>query len=185
MPRSGPRSHYSGGSPGTRHLYAGILLHDLDLANDPVTVYRGACRRVATQLHDLLLPHATAWERPPYRPAGTESPYADWLMQVYQCWVRDGRRVPIRLFGSVLSAARGGPSFSEAIGADPVDLLVIETDGSWEQPDSMKTAYQGAPATGMTVFSHSVDEAVCHPAVAARQGVGIEAAVRHLPDDAR
>jgi len=51
------------------------------------------------------------------------------------------RIVPIRLFDSVLSVARGGPSFSEAIGTDPVDLLVIETDGSWEQPDSMKAAY--------------------------------------------
>jgi uncharacterized protein len=157
--------------PRYRHLYAGILC-TIDLASDPVKVYRALVNESPPNL-DLLLPHAT-WEHPPYRPAGTESPYADWLMQVYQCWVRDGRRVPIRLFGSVLSASRGGPSFSEAIGADPVDLLVIDADGSWEQPDSMKTAYQGAPATGTTVFSHSVDEAACHPAVAARQG-GIEA----------
>ncbi len=152
--------------PRYRHLYAGILC-TIDLANDPVTVYRALVDESPPNL-DLLLPHAT-WEHPPYRPAGAESPYADWLTQVYQCWVRDGRRVPIRLFDSVLSAARGGPSFSEAIGTDPVDLLVIETDGSWEQPDSMKTAYQGAPATGTTVFSHPVDEAVGHPAIASRQ----------------
>jgi uncharacterized protein len=153
------------------HLYAGILC-TIDLANDPVTVYQALVDEAPPNL-DFLLPHAT-WEHPPHRPAGTKSPYADWLMQVYRCWVRDGRRVPIRLFGSILSAARGGPSFSEAIGTDPVDLLVIETDGSWEQPDSMKTAYQGAPATGTTVFSHQVDEVVGHAAIAARQG-GIEA----------
>jgi uncharacterized protein len=157
--------------PRYRHLYAGILC-TVDLGNDPVAVYRALVDEAPPNL-DLLLPHAT-WEHPPYRPVGAETPYADWLMQVYRCWVRDGRRVPIRLFGSVLSAARGGPSFTEAIGTDPVDLLVIETDGSWEQPDSMKTAYQGAPATGTTVFSHTVDQAARHPAVAARQG-GTEA----------
>jgi len=157
--------------PSYRHLYAGILC-TIDLANDPVAVYQALVDEAPPNV-DLLLPHAT-WGHPPYRPPGAEYPYADWLMQVHMCWVRDGCRVPIRLFNSVLSAARGGPSFSEAIGTDPVDLLIIETDGSWEQPDSMKTAYQGAPATGMTVFSHPVDAAVRHPAVAARQG-GIEA----------
>jgi uncharacterized protein len=157
--------------PRFRHLYAGILC-TIDLGNDPVAVYRALVDEAPPNL-DLLLPHAT-WEHPPYRPAGAETPYADWLMQVYRCWVRDGRRVPIRLFGSVRSAALGGPSFSEAIGTDPVDLLVIETDGSWEQPDSMKTAYQGAPATGTAVFSHTVDQVARHPAVAARQG-GTEA----------
>src|ERR1700683_4592210 len=152
--------------PRYRHLYAGILC-TIDLANDPVKVYRALVNESPPNL-DLLLPHST-WEHPPYRPAGAVTPYADWLMQVYQYWVRDGRRVPIRIFGSILSAALGGPSFSEAFGTDPVDLLVIDTDGSWEQPASMKTAYQGAPATGTTVFSHPVDEAVQHPAVASRQ----------------
>ncbi|MBV9380161.1 MAG: FxsB family radical SAM/SPASM domain protein, partial [Streptosporangiaceae bacterium] len=152
--------------PEYRHLYAGILC-TIDLANDPVAVYEALAAHQPPAF-DLLLPHAT-WEHPPYRPAGRDSPYADWLMRVYRRWDRDGRRVPIRLFGSLLSAARGGPSFTEAIGTDPADLLVIETDGGWEQPDSMKTAFDGAAATGMSVFHHSVDEAARHPAVAARQ----------------
>jgi uncharacterized protein len=152
--------------PRYRHLYAGILC-TIDLANDPIAVYQALARESPPNL-DLLLPHAT-WEHPPDRPEGAESPYADWLMQFYRRWVRDGRCVPIRLFRSVLSAARGGPSFTEAIGTDPADLLVIETDGSWEQPDSMKTAYHGAPSTGTNVFSHTVDEVARHPGIAARQ----------------
>ncbi len=166
--------------PRYRHLYAGILC-TIDLANDPTTVYRALADEAPPNL-DLLLPHAT-WAHPPDRPAGADSPYADWLMQVYRLWVRDGRRVPIRLFGSVLSAAKGGHSFTEAIGIDPVDLLVIDTDGSWEQPDSMKTAYQGAPWTGMNVFSHPVDEVAGHPAIAARQGglMGLCATCRACP----
>ena len=152
--------------PNYRHLYSGILC-TIDLANDPIVVYEALAAQDPPNL-DLLLPHAT-WERMPYRPAGINSPYADWLLQVFRRWNRDGRRIPIRFFGSLLSAAHGGPSFSEAIGADPADLLVIETDGYWEQPDSMKTAFNGAPATGMHVFAHSVDDVARLPAISDRQ----------------
>ena len=40
----------------------------------------------------------------------------------------------------------------------PADLLVIETDGTFEEPDTMKIAYDGAPATGLDVLSHTADE---------------------------
>jgi uncharacterized protein len=153
--------------PEFRHLFAGILC-TVDLANDPVAVYTALVAERPPRL-DLLLPHAT-WNNPPYRPAGQPHPYADWLLAVYRRWVRDGRPVPIRLFDSVLSAACGGPSATEAIGLDRADLLVVDTDGSWEQADSLKTAFDGAPATGMRVQEHSVDDAARHPGVVARQG---------------
>lgn len=154
-----------------RHLYAGILC-TIDLANDPEAVYEALIEQEPPVL-DLLLPHAT-WEHPPYRPGGQESPYADWLLRVYRRWSRDGRRIPIRLFDSMLSVVYGGPSFTEAIGAHPAGPLVIETDGWWEQPDSMKTAYDGAPATGLHVRAHSVDEVTRLPAIRARRR-GVEA----------
>ena len=154
-----------------RRLYAGILC-TVDLDNDPAAVYQALVEQEPPNL-DLLLPHAT-WEHPPTRPADQESPYADWLMRVYESWDRDDRKVPIRIFDSLLSASRGGPSFTEAIGTDPADLLVIDTDGAWEQPDSMKTAFHGAAATGMNVFDHPVDTVARHPAVRARQqGIGV------------
>ena len=153
--------------PENRHLYAGILC-TIDLASDPVAVYQALAAQEPPNL-DLLLPHAT-WERPPYRPAGLRSPYADWLMQVYRCWDQDSRRIPIRIFNSVLSTARGGPSLTEALGTEPGDLLVIDTNGDWEQPDSMKTAFDGAATTGMNVFRHAVEEVAAHPAIMARRG---------------
>jgi uncharacterized protein len=153
--------------PENRHLYAGILC-TVDVGNDPVAAYRALAAQQPPHL-DLLLPHAT-WEHPPYRPAGQPSPYAEWLMRVYRCWDQDGRRMPIRIFDSVSSLARGGPSRTEALGTDPGDLLVIDTNGDWEQPDSMKTAFDGAAATGMNVTGQAVDEVAAHPAITARQG---------------
>ncbi|MFB9831187.1 FxsB family cyclophane-forming radical SAM/SPASM peptide maturase, partial [Actinoallomurus acaciae] len=149
-----------------RPLYAGILC-TIDLANDPIAVYEALVREEPPVLN-LLLPQAT-WDSPPYRPPGVPAPYADWLGRVYDRWTADGRPVPIRLFDSIISTARGGPSWTEAIGLDPVELLVIDTDGGWEQADSLKTAFDGAPATGMNVFSHAVDDVARHAGVAARR----------------
>jgi uncharacterized protein len=152
--------------PDYRHLYAGILC-TVDVANDPVAVYEAVLAQAPPRL-DLLLPHAT-WDNPPARPPGVPAPYAAWLGQIHARWVQDGRPVPIRFFDSLLAAWEGRRSGSEAAGLDPVDLLVVETNGSWEQADSLKTAYQGAPETGLDVFSHSADEAAAHPSLAARR----------------
>ena len=153
--------------PEYRHLYAGILC-TVDLRNDPIAVYEGLLAEAPPRV-DLLLPHAT-WAQPPYRPGDAETPYADWLGRIHARWLADGRPVPIRFFDSLRGAWEGRPSGSEATGLDPVDLLVIETDGAWEQADSLKTAFDGAPATGLDVFSHSVDEAAAFAGVVSRQG---------------
>jgi uncharacterized protein len=152
--------------PEYQHLYAGILC-TIDVGNDPIVVYEALLAERPPRL-DLLLPHAT-WDQPPPRPAQAYAPYAAWLGQIHQRWIADGCPVPIRLFDSLVSAWQGKPSGNESVGLDPVDLLVIETDGSWEQADSLKTAFDGAPATGLNVFAHSVDQAAQHPGIAVRQ----------------
>jgi uncharacterized protein len=151
--------------PEFRHLYGGILC-TVDLDNDPTDVYEALMAELPPRL-DFLLPQAT-WANPPPRHGEVPAPYASWLGRIYTRWDRDGRPVPIRLFDSLVRAARGFPSGSEAVGLGPVAVAVVDTDGSWEQADSLKTAYEHAPATGMTVFTHSVDDVTGHPGVAAR-----------------
>ena len=48
-------------------------------------------------------------------------------------------------------------------------MAVIETDGAIEQADSIKVAYDGAPATGFDIFANTLSEAAGHPAIQARQ----------------
>ncbi|WP_433332316.1 FxsB family cyclophane-forming radical SAM/SPASM peptide maturase [Spirillospora sp. CA-294931] len=146
-------------------IYSGVLC-TIDVRNDPIAVYEALLAESPPGV-DLLLPHAT-WDDPPLRPDGAATPYADWLGRLHARWVADGRPVPIRLFDSLASLARGGPSWTEAIGPGAVGMLTIETDGGWELADSLKTAYDGAPATGMDIFAHSVAEAAAHPRAAVR-----------------
>ncbi|GAA2140014.1 hypothetical protein GCM10009760_22830 [Kitasatospora kazusensis] len=167
--------------PEFRHLYAGLLC-TVDVENDPVAVYDALVELDPPRI-DFLLPHAT-WDEPPKRPAGMGgTPYADWLRTVYERWTAAGRPVPVRMFDSVHRTLRGQSSLTESLGLDPADLVVIETDGSFEQADSLKTAYDGAPATGFDVFAHSLDEVAAHPGMLERQSglAGLSAECRSCP----
>ena len=73
------------------------------------------------------------------------------------------------MFESIIDTSRGGDSGTESLGLAPSDVLVIETDGTIEQADSIKVAYDGAPATGLDIFQHPLDAAAAHPAIRARQ----------------
>jgi uncharacterized protein len=55
------------------------------------------------------------------------------------------------------------------LGLAPSSLAVIETDGSYEQVDSLKVAFEGAPATGLNVFAHALEVVAGHPGIVARQ----------------
>ncbi|MGB2570972.1 FxsB family cyclophane-forming radical SAM/SPASM peptide maturase [Micromonospora citrea] len=166
--------------PAYRRLWSGLLC-TVDVRNDPVGVYESLLAQEPPRI-DFLLPHAT-WDAPPWRPETGGTAYGGWLRAVYDRWRADGRPVPVRLFDSLLSTAGGGPSGTEWLGLDPVDLAVVETDGEWEQADSLKTAYDGAPATGMTVFSHPADDVAASPGLARRRSgrAGLSGECRRCP----
>ncbi|MGW0753229.1 radical SAM/SPASM protein FxsBH, inactivated beta-hydroxylase extension form [Streptomyces sp. NPDC002587] len=163
-----------------RRLYQGLLC-TVDVRNDPRAVL-DALTSLEPPRIDFLLPHAT-WETPPVRPDGRPDAYARWLLRAFDHWEAQGRPVPVRLFDSLLSTLRGGPSLTESLGLAPTDLVVVETDGTLEQADSLKTAHEGAAATGFDVFRHSFDEVAAHPGIRARQAglAGVSAECRRCP----
>lgn len=147
--------------------YAGILAV-IDPAQDPVETYESLLALRPPAL-DLLLPHGN-WTAPPpgWEPTGTT--YGDWLCAAFDRWWGAGHReTRVRLFEECLALLLGLPSSVEALGLAPFDAVVVETDGTIEQVDSLKSAYDGAAWTGLDVFRHDFDAALAHPAVAARQ----------------
>ncbi|MET8469517.1 FxsB family cyclophane-forming radical SAM/SPASM peptide maturase [Streptomyces sp. NPDC006422] len=147
--------------------YAGILAV-IDPTQDPVETYESLLALRPPAL-DLLLPHGN-WTAPPPRWEPSGSTYGDWLCAVFDRWWGAGRReTRVRLFEECLALLLGLPSSVEALGLAPFDAVVVETDGTIEQVDSLKSAYDGAAWTGLDVFRHDFDAALAHPAVAARQ----------------
>jgi len=149
-----------------RPLFAGML-SVIDLANDPVGTYQALAAHQPPAL-DFLLPHAN-WSRPPpQHSAGTK--YADWLIPVFDEWYLAAAPQPrIRLFEEALQQVVGGRSANEAIGGTPAAFAVIQTDGGIEATDSLRLAYHGAAATGVSVLTGSFDEALRHPVFVALQ----------------
>jgi uncharacterized protein len=150
-----------------RDIYSGILC-TVDLRNDPVAVY-DAVKAAAPPRADFLLPHATH-SAPPLRLGEGGAEYGHWLLAVFDRWNTEDRMFEIRTFDSILAALRGLPSGTEALGLDPVDLVVVEADGTLEQVDSLKVVYSGAPYTGFNVFENTFDEVAGHTGFAARRG---------------
>ncbi len=152
-----------------RRLYRGLLC-TVDLDNDPIRTYEALLETGPPRI-DFLLPHGTWAAPPPRRPVdGGGTPYADWLIAVFDRWYRAPRKeTGVRLFEEIMNVLLGGQSRSENVGLSPVAMLVVDTDGTLQQVDSLKTSYAGAPETGLTVFDHPLDDALWHPGVVARQ----------------
>ncbi|MFJ8820619.1 FxsB family cyclophane-forming radical SAM/SPASM peptide maturase [Streptomyces sp. NPDC102467] len=165
---------------GRPEAYAGILC-TIDLAADPVAVFESLLELRPPGI-DFLLPHGN-WDavpqgltagRAPGRHRPDASPYGDWLVRVFDAWWDMGGRgtdrgTRVRLFHEIVAVLLGAPSAVEAVGLSPLAAIVVETDGAIEQVDSLKSAYEGAPATGLDVFRNRFDDALRHPGVAARQ----------------
>jgi uncharacterized protein len=154
------------GTDRYRPVFAGVLC-TVNPRTDPVGTYEALLRH-RPPLIDFLLPHAS-WSRPPYRPDGALT-YGDWLAAVFDRWYTAPRReTGIRLLDEILALVLGGASRSEHVGLSPVTVAVVESDGAVEQVDSLKSAYPGAAATGLTVAADPFDRALHHPGVVARQ----------------
>lgn len=149
-----------------RALYSGLLCL-VQLNADPIETYEALLAQEPPKV-DFLLPHAN-WSVPPPR-GPVAAPYGDWLATVFDRWYdAPSQETEIRLFQEIINLVLGGGSTVESVGLSPVALVVIDTDGSFEQVDSLRSAYDGAAATGFTVFDHSLDDVLTHPAVVARQ----------------
>lgn len=164
--------------------YAGVLCV-VDLRQDPVEVY-DSLLDFAPPAVDLLLPHGNWSTPPPGLPAPPDdpAPYGRWLTAVFDRWWDAGRRrTRVRLFEECVALLLGLPAATERLGLQPFTAAVVETDGTVEQVDSLKSAYEGAAATGMDVFRHSFDDVLSHPGVAARQAglAALSATCRSCP----
>jgi len=145
-------------------IYSGILC-TIDVAADPIETYESLAEFAPPRV-DFLLPHAN-WS---VRPALPAVRYGEWLSTVFDRWYEQRtQETRVRLFEEIIHLLLGGHSSSEVIGLSPVALAVVDTDGSIEQVDTLKSAFQGAPDTGMNVFTHSFDDVLKHPAIVARQ----------------
>lgn len=154
-------------------IYSG-LLSVVDLDSDPIATY-DALLAFKPPAISFLLPHGNWSSPPPGRHNAELAPYAEWLIEIFDRWYdAPVKETQVRLFEEIIHLLLGGTSATEAVGLTPTSLIVVETDGSIEQSDAIKSAYDGAAATGLHVARDCFDDALELPQIAARQ-IGVHA----------
>ncbi|GAA3573084.1 hypothetical protein GCM10022419_062520 [Nonomuraea rosea] len=150
-------------------LFSGLLC-TIDLRNDPVRSYEALLEHGPPRI-DFLLPLGNWSFPPPGRvPGSSATPYADWLIAAFDRWYSAPRKeTEVRLFSEIIHLLLGGRSNSETVGLSPSSVLVIDTDGTMELSDTVKSSIPNMPANGLNVAANSFDEALFRPEAAARQ----------------
>ncbi|MBU1756320.1 MAG: FxsB family radical SAM/SPASM domain protein [Alphaproteobacteria bacterium] len=115
---------------------------------------------------DLSLPHANHLHPPP---APIEA-YRDWLIAFFDGWFdRNKANRHVRYFENMMRMMFGCQISTDNIGGKPVDVLVIETDGSLEPTDAFKCCFDGVTKLGANLATTALDELADNPLIEAFQ----------------
>ena len=149
------------------HLFAGLLAV-VDLANDPVEVH-DYLAAFEPPVIDFGLPHATH-DDPPHRSDPSVPEYGLWMSRVYDAWLaRPEYGHSVRMLEDIVALSSGVRGSVETLGLAPPTSVVIESDGSIEAVDTLRSVEEGATWLGLDVLRHSFDEALSHPKLLHRQ----------------
>src|SRR5262249_20455423 len=89
-------------------------------------------RGFGVQKVDFLIPEAN-YAHPPagYDPLGGETLVGDFLIEVFDAWMaEDDPDVLVRILDRIVRSMLGGEARSDVIGTAPVQVAVLESDGS-------------------------------------------------------
>lgn len=149
------------------HLFSGLLAV-VDLANDPAEVHDYLASFEPPTI-DFGLPHATH-DDPPFRNDAGVPEYGLWLSRVYDAWLaRPNWRHGIRMLEDIVALSSGVRSAVETLGLAPPSTVVVESDGTIEGVDTLRSVKEGASRLDHDVFHHSFDGVLDHPKLLHRQ----------------
>lgn len=157
-------------SPKGQEIWSGFLAV-IDLESDPLEVYR-YFKSYSPRSIEFLLPLSNYESRPPGKTVEEfdNTPYADWLLAIFYEWFYERpQTISIRRFRDIIALLGNAKSASEEWGLHPIDFAVVESNGSIEAVDTLKTTYPGACYLGLNVFDNSFDDVLTSPMVLERQ----------------
>ncbi|MFB8352567.1 FxsB family cyclophane-forming radical SAM/SPASM peptide maturase [Streptomyces niveus] len=149
------------------HLFAGLLAV-VDLANDPVEVHKYLAS-FDPPVIDFGLPHGTH-DAPPHRDDPSVPEYGVWMARVYDAWLaQPEHRHSVRMLEDIVALSSGVRGSVESLGLAPPTSVVIESDGSIEGVDTLRSVEEGASWLGFDVIQQSFDEVLHNPKLLHRQ----------------
>jgi radical SAM/SPASM domain FxsB family protein len=147
-------------------LFAGILAV-VDLVNDPDEVLQFLASFGPPTI-DFNLPHANH-AAPPLRRDESQPEYGVWLSRLFDSWVlSDAEDLIIRMFDDIIGLTLGAKESVEALGLARAGSITIESDGSIETIDALRSTAADETDLGMNVFENTFAEVARHPRIACR-----------------
>lgn len=145
------------------HLLGGVL-QVIDLSVPPVQAL-DTLESFGVPFADLLLPDLNHDTLPAsgIRPGEVGA----WLTELFDAWAAREKTLDLRVFSTITRLLLGSPLGTDHLGASSGGVLVVETDGSYEVHDALKTTVAGAGYTGMCVERFAIAAVEAFPLVLA------------------
>lgn len=121
---------------------------------------------------DVLWPIEFNWRNPPWslgqaRRYAKVPRYGQWFSELFRLWWElDDPALNVRLFHNVLHVMLGGRSHIDVLVNDSYNMFVVNTDGSYEYPDYLRVAADGAAHTALNVGNTDLDTLCTDPLIA-------------------
>lgn len=85
--------------------------------------------------------------------------YADYLIEIFNEWYANGDpSIRIRTFESIMRMLLGGRSKVDSIGGGPIDEIVVESDGSLEPLDVLRSCGDGFTYLKLNVLENDIED---------------------------
>lgn len=131
--------------------------------SDPVTLY-GFFKDLKVRNLDFLFPHYN-YDNPPARSHADS--YADWWIELFNKWYfdEDPDKPNIRFLTQIIVTVLGCNVGFDMLGNHTSNYLIIETDGSIETVDGLKSCGDGFTKEGIHIENHELIDAIQAPLI--------------------
>lgn len=119
---------------------------------------------------DCLLPDAHHL-RPPAGRGDQPDIYERWLIDAFDVWFDDYPHLRLRTFEALLDGLAGLPSQTDAFGFGDVNLITVETDGTYHDLDVLKVTAHGATRLNGSVQDTPIADVAKSPVLAAHRAL--------------
>lgn len=138
--------HRLRGHAAAERIFTGTL-SVVQADSDAEAVYR-YLRSLDVPSMDFLLPDGNHDRLPEGVVPGSAGIHSRWLTRLFDTYASDPNPVPLRLIDNIVRALVGGCSTKEGTGVEDFAVVIIETDGTIAQNDTLKSTFAGADRFG-------------------------------------
>ncbi|UOX32808.1 radical SAM protein [Flavobacterium sediminilitoris] len=145
------------------HTLDAGLLSVININSSPTNIYK-SFKSLNVFSTDFLIPEAN-YDSLPIMPntgdfLNSETPYGDWLIELFNIWFNDKDKLYIRRFQQYIYSIMGADINGDDMGNSNNEVLVIETNGDYEAVDALKICGNNFTKSSANVSNYTVSQAM-------------------------